>query len=79
MASGGLEARNGGLDGTKVHAKPAGTAPLYEYAGKIEARLRAEVADLMARAEAADQADLPDGPRPLRRRFGSIRVWRDGL
>ena len=29
----------------------------YEHAAKIEAQLKAEVADLMAKAEAADQAD----------------------
>ena len=33
----------------------------YEHAGKIEAQLKAEVADLMAKAEAADAADIPDG------------------
>src|SRR3984893_13542922 len=30
----------------------------YEHAGKIEAQLKAEVAGLLARAEAADQADV---------------------
>ena len=43
----------------------------YEHAGKIEAQLQAEVADLMAKAEAADQADVPDGmsvPEELARR-----------
>ena len=29
--------------------------------GRIEAQLKAEVADLLARAEAADAADVPDG------------------
>jgi hypothetical protein len=33
----------------------------YEHAGKIEAQLKAEVAELLARAEAGDQADVPDG------------------
>ena len=51
-----------GLDGTKVHANASRHSALsYEHAGKIEAQLQAEVADLMAKAEAADQADLPDG------------------
>jgi len=51
-----------GLDGTKVHANASRHSALsYEHAGRIEAQLRAEVADLMAKAEAADQADLPDG------------------
>jgi len=51
-----------GLDGTKVHANASRHSALsYEHAGKIEAQLKSEVADLMAKAEAADQADVPDG------------------
>ncbi|MEK1853547.1 MAG: IS1182 family transposase [Phyllobacterium sp.] len=51
-----------GLDGTKIHANASRHSALsYEHAGKIEAQLRAEVAELMAKAEAADQTDLPDG------------------
>ena len=61
-----------GLDGTKVHANASRHSALsYEHAGKIEAQLKAEVADLMAKAEAADQADVPDGmsiPEELARR-----------
>lgn len=50
------------LDGTKIHANASRHSALsYEHAGKIEAQLKAEVADLMARAEAADAADAPDG------------------
>jgi hypothetical protein len=59
------------LDGTKIHAnasrpnrvKPGGmhSALSYEHAGKIEAQLKQEVAGLLAKAEAADQADVPDG------------------
>ena len=50
------------VDGTKVHANASRHSALsYEHAGKIEAQLKAEVADLMAKAEAADQAELPDG------------------
>jgi len=60
------------LDGTKIHANASRHSALsYEQAGKIEAQLRAEVADLMARAEAADHADVPDGtsiPEELARR-----------
>jgi transposase len=60
------------LDGTKIHANASRHSALsYEHAGKIEAQLKAEVADLMARAEAADQADIPDGmsiPEELARR-----------
>ena len=43
----------------------------YEHAGKIEAQLKAEVAELLARAEAADQADVSDDmsiPEELARR-----------
>jgi transposase len=60
------------LDGTKLHASASRHSALsYEYAGKIEAQLQAEVAELMAKAEAADQADVPDGmsiPDELARR-----------
>ena len=60
------------LDRTKVHANASRHIALsYEHAGKIEAQLKAEVADLMARAEAADRADAPDGmsiPDELARR-----------
>jgi transposase len=58
------------LDGTKIHASRH-SALSYEHAGKIEAQLQAEVAELMAKAEAADQADVPDGmsiPDELARR-----------
>src|ERR1700746_744393 len=61
-----------GLDGTKIHANASRHSALsYEHAGKIEAQLKAEVADLLARAEAADKADVPDGmsiPEELARR-----------
>ena len=51
-----------GLDGTKIHANASRHSALsYEHAGKIEAQLKAEVAALMAKAEAADAADIPDG------------------
>src|ERR1700746_1309899 len=60
------------LDGTKIHANASRHSALsYEHAGKIEAQLKAEVADLLARAEAADKADVPDGmsiPEELARR-----------
>jgi len=60
------------LDGTKIHANASRHSALsYERAGQIEAQLQAEVADLVARAEAADQADVPDGmqiPEELARR-----------
>jgi transposase len=60
------------LDGTKIHANASRHSALsYEHAGKIEAQLKAEVTDLLAKAEAADQADAPDGmsiPEELERR-----------
>src|SRR6201995_3647378 len=60
------------LDGTKIHANASRHSALsYEHAGKIEAQLKAEVAELLARAEAADQADVADGmsiPGELARR-----------
>jgi transposase len=60
------------LDGTKIHANASRHSALsYEHAGKIEAQLQAEVAELLARAEAADKAEVPDGmsiPEELARR-----------
>jgi len=50
------------LDGTKIHANASRHSALSdEHAGKIEAQLKREVSELMAKAEAADQADIPDG------------------
>jgi transposase len=50
------------LDGTKIHANASRHSALsYEHAVKIEAQLKAEVAELMAKAEAAEAADVPDG------------------
>src|SRR5712675_76095 len=60
------------LDGTKIHANASRHSALsYEHAGKIEEQLKAEVADLMARAESADAAEVADGmsiPDELARR-----------
>jgi transposase len=67
------------LDGTKIHANASRHSALsYEHATKIEAQLKAEVADLLVSmplrrrgAEAADQADVPDRmqvPEELARR-----------
>ena len=51
-----------GLDGTKIHANASRHSALsWEHACKLEAQLRAEVADLLARAEAEDEGDVPDG------------------
>ena len=67
------------LDGTKdsIYANASRHSALsYEHAGKVEAQLKAEVADLMAKAEAADAADIPDGmsiPDELARREERLR------
>jgi hypothetical protein len=59
-------------NGKTIHANASRHSALsYEHAGKIEAQLKAEVAELLARAEAADQADVSDGmsiPEELARR-----------
>jgi len=65
------------LDGTKVHANASRHSALsYEHAGKIEAQLRAEVTELLAKAEAADQTEIPDGmsiPEELARREDRLK------
>jgi hypothetical protein len=65
------------LDGTKVHANASRHGALsHEHAGKIEEQLKAEVADLLGKAEAADKADLADGmsiPDELARREERLR------
>jgi len=60
------------LDGTKIHANSSRHIALsYEYATKIEPQLKGGVADLLDRAEAADQVDVRTGCR-------SPRNWRGG-
>lgn len=60
------------LDGTKVHANASRHSALsYAHAQNIEAQLEAEVKEMLARAEAADQEPLPKGlslPEELERR-----------
>ena len=60
------------LDGTKVKANASRHSALsYARASQIEAQLQAEVKELMALAEAAEKADVPDGmsvPEELARR-----------
>src|SRR5258708_4935142 len=49
-----------GIDGTKIHANASRHSALsYEHAGKIEAQLKAEVAELMPKPHAPDNTDLP--------------------
>lgn len=60
------------LDGTRIHANASRHSALsWEHACKLEAQLEGEVGELMALAEAADQAEVPDGmsvPEELARR-----------
>ena len=70
------------LDGTKIHANASRHSALsHEYAGKLEAQLKQEVAELLAKAEVADAADLPDGlsiPEELALREGRLKKLADG-
>ncbi len=68
------------LDGTKVHANASRHSALsYAHAHKIEAQLEAEVKEMLARAEAADQEPLPEGlsiPAELARREARLAAIR---
>jgi transposase len=60
------------LDGTKVKANASKHKALsFDHANRLETQLKAEVADLLKKADAADHADIPDGmsiPEELERR-----------
>lgn len=60
------------LDGTKIHANASRHSALsHGHIEKLEAQLKAEVQELLALAEEADQADVPDGvslPAEIKRR-----------
>ena len=57
---------------SKIHANASRHSALsYEHAGKLEAQLKAEVGELLAKAEAADQAEVPKG-------WQSRRNWGGG-
>ena len=60
------------LDGSKIKANASKHKALsYEHACKLETQLKAEVAELLRKAESADKADIPDGmsiPEELQRR-----------
>lgn len=66
------------LDGTKIHANASRHSALsYEHAEKIEAQLKAEVQELLALAESADQSNVPDGmsiPEELERREDRLKA-----
>jgi len=60
--AGVLTLANLSLDGSKIHADDSKSkAVSYAYLPKLEARLRAEVEELLSLADQADQADLPVG------------------
>jgi hypothetical protein len=65
-----------GAGRTKIHANASRHSALsYEHATKIEPQLKAEVAELLVRVEAADQADDADGmsiPEELARYEGRL-------
>lgn len=60
------------LDGTKIHANASRHSALsHGHIEKLEVQLKAEVQDLFAQAESADQANVPDGvslPDEIKRR-----------
>lgn len=60
------------LDGSKIKANASKHKALsYEHACKLEIQIKAEVSDLLKKAESADRADIPDGmsiPEELERR-----------
>ena len=66
------------LDGTKIHANASRHSALsYGHAEKLEAQLHVEVAELLARAEAADAEPLPEGlnlPEELARREARLQA-----
>ena len=70
--SGVLQLGTVALDGSKIHANASRHSALsYAHASKLEARLKVEVEELLALAEAADTANVPDGmsiPEELARR-----------
>ncbi len=65
------------LDGTKIKANASAHKALsWKHALKLEAQLKAEVAELLKKAEAADASDLPDGldiPAELERRDDRLK------
>lgn len=70
------------IDGTKVQANASKHKALsYAHACKLEAQLEAEVAELLQKAEAADNADIPDGmdvPAELSIRRQRIEAIKEG-
>ncbi|MDM5182307.1 transposase, partial [Massilia sp. DJPM01] len=69
------------LDGTKIHANASRHSALsHGHIEKLEVQLKAEVQELLALAEQADQADVPDGanlPEEIKRREDRLTVMAD--
>jgi transposase len=65
------------LDGTKIKANASAHKALsWKHALKLEAQLKAEVAELLKKAERADASELPDGldiPAELARREDRLK------
>src|SRR5271169_1009162 len=78
QAMGMLKLGKVSLDGTKVHANASRhSAMSYGHAKKLETKLKAEVAELMARAESTNAKDVPDGlniPQELARREARLEA-----
>ena len=66
------------LDGTKIHANASRHSALsHGHIEKLEVQLKAEVAEMFALAESADQANIPDGvslPEEIKRRQDRLAV-----
>jgi hypothetical protein len=66
------------LDGTKIHANASRHSALsHGHIEKLEVQLKAEVQELLALAEQADRADIPDGvslPEEIKRREDRLAV-----
>ena len=66
------------LDGTKIHANASRHSALsHGHIEKLETQLKAEVQELFALAESADQTDIPEGvslPEEIKRREDRLAV-----
>lgn len=66
------------VDGTKLHANASRHSALsHGHIERLEVQLKAEVQELLALAEQADQADIPDGvslPQEIKRREDRLAV-----
>ena len=69
------------LDGTKIQANASRHSALsHGHIEKIEAQLQAEVQELLALAEQADQSNVPDGvslPEEIQRREDRLKAMRE--